>query len=100
MRKNGLANRKVMIITPTTLDLSNFSVVSEAHELNRTNTPATKTGASIKDKLDALNRELRSVLDGSPSNGAPSGKKRKVSAAAKRKIAAARRARWAKLRRA
>ena len=58
-----------------------------------------KRAAAIKEKLDALNRELRSLLDGSSSNGAASGKKRTMSAAVKRKIAAAQWARGAKLRR-
>jgi hypothetical protein len=61
-----------------------------SHQLRR--------AASIKEKLDALNRELRILLDGSSSNGATR-KKRTMSAAARRKIAAAQRARWAKLRR-
>jgi hypothetical protein len=58
-----------------------------------------RRAASIKEKLDALSRELRSVLDGTSTNGAPLGKKRTMSASARRKIAAAQRARWAKLRR-
>jgi hypothetical protein len=58
-----------------------------------------RRAASIKEKLDFLNRELRNLLDGS-SNGAASGKKRTMSAAVKRKIAAAQRARWAKRKRA
>jgi hypothetical protein len=59
-----------------------------------------RRAASIKEKLDTLNRELRSLLDGSASNGTGSGKKRSMSAAARRKIAAAQRARWAKRKRA
>jgi hypothetical protein len=55
--------------------------------------------ASIKEKLDSLNKELRRLLDGSITNGASSTNKRTVSLAAKRKIAAAQRARWAKLKR-
>jgi len=58
-----------------------------------------RRAASIKEKLDALSRELRSVLDGTSTDGAPLSKKRTMSAAQKRKIAAAQRARWAKLRR-
>jgi len=53
--------------------------------------------ASIKEKLDGLNQELRRLFDGSSSNGVPSGKKRTMSAAARRKIATAQRARWAKV---
>jgi hypothetical protein len=56
-----------------------------------------RRAASIKEKLDALNRELRTLLDGSSPNGAASEKKRTMSAAARKKIAAAQRARWAKV---
>ena len=59
-----------------------------------------RRGAEIKEKLDALNRELSRVLDGSSSTRAASGKKRTMSPAVKRKIAAAQRARWAKRNRA
>jgi hypothetical protein len=55
-----------------------------------------RRAATIKEKLDALNRELRSLLDGSSPNAAPSGKKRTMSAAVKRKIAAAQRAKMGK----
>jgi hypothetical protein len=58
-----------------------------------------RRAAAIKEKLDALNRELRSLLSGSSSNGAASGKKRTMSAAVRRKIAAAQKARWAKVKR-
>jgi len=58
--------------------------------------PAT----SIKQKLDALNKELCRFLNGALINGATSKKKRAISAAARRKIAATQRTRWAKLRRA
>jgi hypothetical protein len=58
-----------------------------------------KRAASIKERLDGLNKELRRLLDGAMTNGATSRKKRTMSAAVKRKIAAAQKARWAKLRR-
>ena len=58
-----------------------------------------RRAASIKEKLDGLNRELHRLLDGAVTNGAMPGKKRTMSAAVKRKIAAAQIARWAKLRR-
>jgi len=58
-----------------------------------------RRAASLKEKLDALSGELRSVLDGTSTNGAPLSKKRTMSVAVKRKIAAAQRARWAKVRR-
>jgi hypothetical protein len=59
-----------------------------------------RRAASTKEKLDALNREHRSLLDGSPSNRAASEKKRTISVAARRKIAAAQRAIWPKRKRA
>jgi hypothetical protein len=58
-----------------------------------------RRAASIKEKLDSLNRELRSLLAGSSSDGALSGKKRSMSAATRKKIAAAQRRRWAKVKR-
>jgi hypothetical protein len=57
-----------------------------------------KRAAAIKERIQALNKELRILLDGS-LDGATSGKKRTMSGAARRKIAAAQRARWAKLKR-
>jgi N12 class adenine-specific DNA methylase len=59
-----------------------------------------KRAASIKERIEDLNKELRSILDRSPTDGAASKRKRTMSAAVKRKIAAAQRARWATLRRA
>jgi len=61
-----------------------------------------RRAASIKEDIDTLNKELRSLLDGSgsTSNGTTSGKKRTMSLAARKKIAAVQRVRWAKLRRA
>ncbi len=59
-----------------------------------------KRAASIKERIDALNKELRSIL-GAPANpGAAPKKKRTMSASVKRKIAAAQKTRWANLRRA
>jgi hypothetical protein len=57
-----------------------------------------RRAASIKEKLDGLNKELRSLLDGSEADGAAS-RKRTMSADVKKKIAAAQRARWAKVKR-
>jgi hypothetical protein len=59
-----------------------------------------KRAASLKEQIEALNKQLRSLLDGSPAVRAASSKKRTMSAAIKKKIAATQRARWAKLRRA
>src|SRR5689334_19833631 len=58
-----------------------------------------KRAAAIKERIDALNRELRAIL-GQSANSEPTPTNRGMSAATKRKIAAAQRARWAKLRRA
>jgi hypothetical protein len=59
-----------------------------------------KRAAAIKERIEALNKELRSILGVSAKSGAAPKKKRTMSASVKRKIAAAQKARWAKLRRA
>jgi hypothetical protein len=59
-----------------------------------------KRAAAIKERLEALNKELRGIL-GTPADSRPPPKKsRTMSAAVKRKIAAAQKARWASRRRA
>jgi hypothetical protein len=58
-----------------------------------------KRAAAIKEHIDALNRELRSLLGESAVTRAAPKKKGTMSAAVKKKIAAAQRARWASLRR-
>jgi len=58
-----------------------------------------KRAAAIKEQVEALNKELGTIL-GASATGAASKKKRTMSASAKRKIAAAQRARWSNLRRA
>jgi hypothetical protein len=59
-----------------------------------------KRAAAIKERLEALNKELRGILGG-PANTRPAPKKsRTMSAAVKKKIAASQRARLANLRRA
>src|SRR5437773_1679973 len=57
-----------------------------------------KQAAAIKEQIEDLNKELRSILSGSAKSGAAS--KRTMSAAMKKQIAAAQKARWANLRRA
>jgi hypothetical protein len=54
--------------------------------------------ASIKEKIEALTKELNSLLgeDSAPSK-APWKKKRNMSAAGRARIAAAQKARWAKI---
>jgi len=58
-----------------------------------------KKAAAIKEKIDALNRELNKFLGGLPTAGRKPKKRRTMSVAAKRKIAAAQRKRWAKIKR-
>jgi hypothetical protein len=60
-----------------------------------------RRAAEIKDKIEALENELSSILgNGKPAVAAPaaSSKKRTISAAGRAKIAAAARARWARVR--
>ena len=58
-----------------------------------------KRAAVIKQQIERLNKELRSVLD-APKSRAAFNKVRTMSASARRKIAEAQKARWASLRRA
>ena len=59
-----------------------------------------KRAAAIKERIEALNKELRAILGTPAKSGAAPKKKRTMSAAVKRKIAAAQKTRWANLRRA
>jgi len=59
-----------------------------------------KRAASIKERIEALNKEIRGILGASTKSGAAPKKKRTMSASVKRKIAAAQKTRWANLRRA
>src|SRR6058998_336367 len=59
-----------------------------------------KRAAAIKEQIEDLNKELRSILSGSAKSGAAPKNKRIMSAATKRKIAAAQKRRLANLRRA
>ena len=59
-----------------------------------------KRAAALKEQVEALNKELGTILGASAKSGAASKKKRTMSASAKKKIAAAQRARWSNLRRA
>ena len=56
-----------------------------------------KRAASIKEQIEALNRELRTILAGPARSSAAPKKKGGMSASVKRKIAATQRARWAKV---
>jgi hypothetical protein len=62
-----------------------------------------KQAISIRQRIDALEKELSRIIGGQPSpakSGAPTAKRkrRKMSAAARAKISAAAKARWAKFR--
>ncbi len=59
-----------------------------------------KRAAAIKEQIENLNKELRSILRASAKSGDAPKKKRTMSASVKKKIAAAQKARWANLRRA
>src|SRR4026207_1933612 len=56
-----------------------------------------KRAAAIKEQIENLSKELRSILNAPAKSGAAPTKRRTMSAAAKRNIAAAQRARWAKV---
>ena len=57
-----------------------------------------KQAADIKDKIEALNKELGSLLGASTKTVKPAAKAKKgMSAAGRAKVAAAQRARWAKI---
>ena len=58
-----------------------------------------KRAAAIKERIEALNKELRAILGTPAKSGAAPKTKRTMSASVKRKIAAAQKTRWANLRR-
>lgn len=57
-----------------------------------------KRAAAIKEQIEKLNKELRSILGAPTSSRAAPARNRTMSAAVKRKIAATQKARWAKIR--
>jgi hypothetical protein len=59
-----------------------------------------KRAAAIKEQIEALNKELRTILSAPALSGAAPKRSGAMSASVKRKIAAAQKARWANLRRA
>ena len=59
-----------------------------------------RRAAAIKERIEALNKELRAILGAPAKAGAAPKKKRTMSASVKMKIAAAQKTRWANLRRA
>lgn len=56
-----------------------------------------KRAAALKQRIEALNNQLRTILGSSASTASLPKKKRPMSAAVKKRIAAAQRARWAKI---
>lgn len=86
--------------TQRVLDLSSYGVVLKLMNITDLTPHQLRRAASIKERLESLNKELRRLLDGAIANGAISSKKRTMSAAVRKKIAAAQRARWAKRKRA
>jgi hypothetical protein len=57
-----------------------------------------KRATAIKERIEALNKELQGILGASAKSGASPKKRRTMSAAAKKRIAVAQKARWAKVR--
>jgi hypothetical protein len=57
-----------------------------------------KRATTIKEQIEALNKELGGILGVSAKSGPASKKTRTMSASAKKSIAAAQKARWAKVR--
>jgi hypothetical protein len=86
--------------TQRVLDLSSYGVVLKLMNITDLTPHQLRRAASIKERLESLNKELRRLLDGAIANDAISSKKRTMSATVRKKIAAAQRARWAKRKRA
>ena len=69
-----------------------------SNQLSSLTTVQLRRAADLKEKIEALNKELAVILGATSSvaTAAPVKGKRKMSAAARAKIAAAQKARWAK----
>jgi hypothetical protein len=65
-------------------------------QLSSLTTTQLRRAADLKDKIDALNKELASILGAPAPVSAKAPKKGKMSAVGRAKIAAAHKARWAK----
>ena len=57
-----------------------------------------KRAASLKERIDGLNKQLRGILGGPATSRAAPPRNRTMSASVKKKIATTQRARWAKVR--
>jgi hypothetical protein len=75
-------------------------MLTDAMNLHDLTVNQLKRAAAIKEQIETLNKELRSILGASAKSGAAPKKKRTMSASVKRKIAAAQKTRWANLRQA
>ena len=82
------------------LDFHQLPMLTDAMSLSDLTINQLKRAAAIKEQIETLNKELRSILGASAKSGAAPKKKRTMSASVKRKIAAAKKTRWANLRRA
>jgi len=67
------------------------------NQLSTLTTTQLRHAADLKEKIDALNKELASLLGASAPAAAQAPKKSKMSAAGRARIAAAQKARWAKI---
>lgn len=66
--------------------------------LSSLSTAQLRRAADLKDKIEALNKELASILGGAAPVAAKAPKKRRgMSAAGRAAVAAAQKARWAKI---
>lgn len=68
-----------------------------SHQLSSLTTAQLRHAADLKEKIEALNKELGSILGTSAPASVLAPKKGKMSAAGRAKIAAAQKARWAKV---
>ena len=96
---SSVVNETEINFAQRVLDLSSYGVVLKLMNITDLTPHQLRRAASIKERLESLNKELRR-LDGAIAKGAISSKKRTMSAAVRKKIAAAQRARWAKRKRA
>jgi prophage DNA circulation protein len=105
--KDGLAFRAIIYFAAQhgksvypDLDLHRFSLFTTFMKIYDLTINQLRRAAAIKEQVEQLNKELRTIL-GSPNQQRAVGKQtRSMSAATKKKIAAAQKARWAKVRRA
>jgi hypothetical protein len=67
------------------------------NQLSTLTTTQLRHAADLKEKIDALNKELASILGAPAPLVAKAPKKGKMSAAGRARIAAAQKARWAKI---